>query len=403
MSDQGNNKYSKHYDVLVAGGGIAGIAAAVSAARAGMRTALIEKTIIPGGLATSGLILVYLPLSDNRGNQVTFGIAEELLHESIKYGPGDIPRDWQNPETHSRYMVKFSPAAFTLSLDRILINAGVDIWLDTLIYDTSVNKGRINGVSVANKSGRGLISAKCFVDATGDADIAYYAGASCTEQDNWLSIWWMESSLQIAKAASMENSGKKLNLDRRLGGSDTGKGSPENMKKFYGTNGKDVTQFVLECRRMMREYYEKEQSQLGPSGRNDVFPMTLPAMPQFRTTRRIVGIKTLTTGEAFKHFDDCVGMVADWRGGKDIWEVPYYTLVPGDIKGLLAAGRCISTEGQAWEVMRVIQAAAHTGEIAGVAAAMSVKLDTTPDLLDVSIIQKELQEKKFLIDVRDLL
>ncbi|MBM3212453.1 FAD-dependent oxidoreductase, partial [Candidatus Poribacteria bacterium] len=192
-------------------------------------------------------------------------------------------------------------------------------------------------------------------------------------------------------------------LDRRLGGSDKGKGAPENMKKFYGTRGKDVTQLVLEGRSMMREYYEKEQSQLGSSGRYDIFPMTLPSMAQFRTTRRIVGIKTLTTGEAFKHFDDCVGMVADWRGGKDIWEVPYYTLVPGDIKGLLAAGRCISTEGQAWEVMRVIQAAAHTGEIAGVAAAMSVKLDTTPDLLDVSIIQKELQEKKFLIDVRDLL
>ena len=395
-------QYSKSYDVLVAGGGIAGVAAALAAARAGMKTALVEKTITFGGLATSGLILVYLPLSDNRGNQVTFGIAEELLLESIKYGPGDVPKDWQNPETRSRYMARFSPAAFTLALDRVLLEAGVEIWLDTLISDSIVESDRVNGLEVINKSGRGILSAKCIIDATGDADVAYYAGAPCAEQDNWMSIWWMEASLEHAKAAVADNSGKKLNLDRRLGGSNTGDGTPEGIRKFCGTNGKDVSQFVLEGRKLAREYYEREQSKLGKTGRNDVFPMTLPTMAQFRTTRRIVGIKTLATGDAFKHFDDCVGMVADWRGGKDVWEVPYYSLVPQKIKGLLAAGRCMDSEGQAWEVMRVIQAAAHTGEIAGVASSLSVKLDTTPDALDISILQKELKQRKFLMDVSDL-
>ena len=395
-------QYSKSYDVLVAGGGIAGVAAALAAARAGMKTALVEKTITFGGLATSGLILVYLPLSDNRGNQVTFGIAEELLLESIKYGPGDVPKDWQNPETRSRYMARFSPAAFTLALDRVLLEAGGEIWLDTLISDSIVESDRVNGLEVINKSGRGILSAKCIIDATGDADVAYYAGAPCAEQDNWMSIWWMEASLEHAKAAVADNSGKKLNLDRRLGGSNTGDGTPEGIRKFCGTNGKDVSQFVLEGRKLAREYYEREQSKLGKTGRNDVFPMTLPTMAQFRTTRRIVGIKTLATGDAFKHFDDCVGMVADWRGGKDVWEVPYYSLVPQKIKGLLAAGRCMDSEGQAWEVMRVIQAAAHTGEIAGVASSLSVKLDTTPDALDISILQKELKQRKFLMDVSDL-
>lgn len=395
-----NVKYSKSYDVLVAGGGVAGVAAALAAARAGMNTVLVEKTIIFGGLATSGLITPYLPLSDNRGNQVTFGIAEELLLESIRYGPGDVPPDWNNPKTGSRYMAKFSPAAFALALDKVLLDSGVELWLDTLITDTVMENNTITGVEVINKSGRGIISAKCVIDATGDADVAYYAGAPCAEQDNWMSIWWMEASLQGAKAAATENSGKKLNLDRRLGGSDTGKGTPEGIKKFSGTKGKDVSQFALEGRRLMREYYEKEQSKIGQTGRNDIFPMTLPTMAQFRTTRRIVGIKTLATGDAFKHFDDSVGLVADWRGGKDLWEVPYYSLVPQKTKGLLAAGRCMASEGQAWEVMRVIQAAAHTGEIAGVAASLAIKHDITPDELDVSIIQDELKQKKFLIDVR---
>lgn len=395
-------QYSKFYDVLVAGGGVAGVAAAVAAARDGMRTALVEKTIIFGGLATSGLILTYLPLSDSHGNQVTFGLAEEFLHASIRLGPGDIPPDWQSPKTGSRYMVHFSPAAFALALDQVLIDAGVELWLDTLVCDTVVKNGRVLGVEVENKSGRGFIRAKCFIDSTGDADLAYQAGAPCAEQDNWLSIWSMEASLEQARNAVSDGSGKKLNKRRVLGGSDAGKGAPKGMRKFYGTNGKDVSEFVLESRKMLRKFYEKEQTTLGASGRNDIFPMTLPSMAQFRTTRRIVGLKTLTNGEFRKHFDDCVGMVADWRGGRDVWEIPYYTLVPQGVKGLLAAGRCISAEDQAWEVMRVIQAAVHTGEIAGTAASLAIKSDTTPDALDLSTLQKELKQRRFLLDVREL-
>jgi len=123
-------------------------------------------------------------------------------------------------------------------------------------------------------------------------------------------------------------------------------------------------------------------------------------MAQFRTTRRIVGVKTLGNEEFSKHFDDCVGMVADWRGDRDVWKIPYYTLVPRDVKGILAAGRCISTEDQAWEVTRVIQAAALTGEVAGVAAVLSVKSGTMPDTIDIAALQEELERRGFLMDVR---
>ena len=240
------------------------------------------------------------------------------------------------------------------------------------------------------------------IDATGDADVAYRAGAPCVEQDNWLCIWSLEMSLDLAKKAVAENSGRQLTQRRILGGSNTGQGAPERIDKLFGTRGKDVTRFVLEGRKMLREFYEREQSKLGESGRNDIYPITLPSMAQFRTTRRIEGRKTLHDGEFRKHFDDCVGLVADWRGGRDVWEVPYDTLLPRNIKGLLTAGRCISTQGEAWEVMRVIQAAALTGEVAGVAASMAVKSDTTPDLLDVQLLRRELGQRGFLLDVRQL-
>lgn len=402
MNDKINFKYSKNYDILVAGGGVAGVASAIASARQGTKTAIVEKTIIFGGLATSGLILIYLPLSDNKGNQVTFGLAEELLKASIKYGPGNIPKDWSNPNTRSRYGVKFSPSAFALALDEVLLDAGVDLWLDTLICGAVVKGNQIIGVEVENKSGRGYIGAKCFIDATGDADVAYHSGAPCIEQDNWLSIWAMEASLETAKQAVGENSGEKLNFCRILGASNTGADAPKGMRKFYGTKGKDVSEFVIEGRKMLREFYKKEQALRGENGRNDIYPMTLPSIAQFRTTRRIDGIKTIKSNDKEKHFDDCVGMVADWWSGRDIWEVPYYTLIPQKIKGLITAGRCISSEGEAWEVMRVIQSAVLTGEIAGIASAMSVKLNTTPDMIDVSDLQKILKEKGFLLNINEL-
>ena len=107
------------YDVLVLGGGVAGVSAALSAARMGSKVALIEKTCNLGGLATSGLVIVYLPLCDGNGNQVSFGIVEELLHESIKYGPGEIPEVWKDKNStvedrkKIRLKCRFNPASFT--------------------------------------------------------------------------------------------------------------------------------------------------------------------------------------------------------------------------------------------------------------------------------------------------
>src|SRR4030042_1875939 len=116
------------YDVLVCGGGIAGVAAALEAARSGRRTALLEKTILLGGLATAGLIWAYPPLYDANGAKVTAGLAEELLELACRYGPGGT-----DPSRLGVDWTIFSPAAFVLALDEALVGAGVGIWLDTLV------------------------------------------------------------------------------------------------------------------------------------------------------------------------------------------------------------------------------------------------------------------------------
>ena len=117
-------QFDRTYDVVVAGAGIAGVAAALESARAGLCTALVEKTVQTGGLATSGIVNIDLPLCDGKGTQVTFGIAEELLHLSHKYGPGDVPPDWQTLSDGRAT----SPRSKSASLSSITSRRNCAIW-----------------------------------------------------------------------------------------------------------------------------------------------------------------------------------------------------------------------------------------------------------------------------------
>ena len=383
----------KQCDVVVAGAGIAGVAAALECARSGLKTTLVEKTVFPGGLATSGLIYAYLPICDGNGRQVTFGIAEELLHLSLRYGPGDVPPNWRrerNAPEARRYFVVFSPASFVLALDEALADAGVDVRLDTVITDCIVRRGRVAGVETFDKNGRARLLAKCVVDATGDADVAHLAGAPCATGRNWLSIWTLMASREKAKGAPL--------LDMlTLGAYAWGERQPKGSAKFDGTDARDVTRFVLEGRKLLREHLRAKRAD-----RHDYFPLALPSMPQFRTTRHIVGEVVMTDGQDGRRVHDSIGMAADWRRAGPVWEIPYRALLPKGVKGLLAAGRCISSEGDAWEVTRVIPAAALTGQAAGVAATLAVRGGTTPDRLDTADVQKHLRKRGIPLHLDEL-
>jgi hypothetical protein len=371
--------FEKKYDVAVCGGGIAGVAAALAAARRDQKTALIEKTIFTGGLATTGLIYIYLPLCDGNGTQVTFGIVEELLLASLKYGPGDVP-DWRkgrNAEEAKRYRVCFSPASFILTLDELLVAAGVDIWFDTLICAANVHDHRLTSVEIENKSGRGRIAAGCFVDATGDADIAHQAGLTCPTAQNALALWALEHAPDKSFAVH------------------TGGGNVDQKRGPFGITGDEVTRFVLDGR-------AKYRARLADKDRRTVFPLALPAMAQFRTTRQIPAQYRLRNGEDWTHFDDAIGLVADWRKPGLVWEIPYRSMLPFGVKNLVAAGRCTAAEDDAWEVTRVIPAAALTGEAAGTTAALAVAAKISPDDLPVGTLQDALRQAGNRIHFEDV-
>ena len=145
-------KESIKYDIVVCGAGIAGIAAAIAAARRGRKVALIEKQCLIGGLATSGLIYIYLPLCDGCGKQLIGGIADEMIRRCTEYGPFDIPEKFGGPAggnpgiNGDRFRCCFSPAGFTLTLDKMVAEAGVDLWLDSVVTDVKMTGKRIDAV-----------------------------------------------------------------------------------------------------------------------------------------------------------------------------------------------------------------------------------------------------------------
>ena len=126
-----------NFDIAVAGGGVAGIAAALAAARCGKRVVLFEREHMLGGLGTAGLITFYLPICDGYGKQVSFGIAEELLRLSVKHGAeADYPENWLDgigtrTERDKRFMVRYNPQVFAILAEQLLLEAGVSIMYGT--------------------------------------------------------------------------------------------------------------------------------------------------------------------------------------------------------------------------------------------------------------------------------
>ena len=168
----------EYYDVIIAGGGIAGVSAALAACRTGAKTLLLEKSVVLGGLATLGLVAIYLPLCDGMGKQVSAGVAEELLLLAGKYGFDTIAEEWKKKTgtDKQRYATNYSPTAFSIALEELLLQEGVQINYDTVVCRSVMDNRKITHIVVENKSGRFAYGCQTVVDATGDGDVFYRAG-----------------------------------------------------------------------------------------------------------------------------------------------------------------------------------------------------------------------------------
>lgn len=379
------------YDIVVCGAGVAGIAAAIAAARRGKKVALIEKQCLIGGLATSGLIYIYLPLCDGGGKQLIGGIADEMIRRCTEYGPFDVPEKWGGPAGGNpgikgeRFQCCFSPAGFTLTLDKMLAEAGVDLWLDSVVTDVKMSGSKIESVNVFNSSGNIEAAAEQFIDASGGAYLAAMAGNQTVKTENRLTPWVME----MAEDSSFYHFTESLHIQGVWSSCHSVDGLDD---VTFGTvypdcsRGKKVTEFIRESWDLIRYSYHKRDSKKN-------YPVHLPAMPQLRKVAYIDAEVVLQDSDQGKEFADSVGEVGYWRKNNCIWQTPYRSLLPRNVDNLLAAGRCIGAKDVAMEVFRVIPAAAMTGEAAGVAGALCVEQKCLPRELEFDLLNKNLNTR----------
>ena len=165
----------KEYDVIVCGGGVAGVAAAVTAAKRGFSTLLLEKSNILGGLATLGRINLFVPMCNGRGKQIIFGLCEKWVRLSAKYGYDTIPEEWRKGEpaayTEKRYIQRFSPYIFAFQLNEEIKRAGADMLLDCIACDPVMEGNVCRGVVTESKSGTEFYGCNMLIDTTGDCDV----------------------------------------------------------------------------------------------------------------------------------------------------------------------------------------------------------------------------------------
>lgn len=373
-----------NYEIAVCGGGVAGISAALAAAREGKKVILFEKEYMLGGLGTAGLVTIYLPLCDGMGHQVSFGIAEELLRLSIKYGAeAKYPENWLDgigtrTAEDKRFQVRYNAQVFAILSEELLSDTGVDIMYGSYVIGTDVSDGKIKSLSIVNKSGITDYFVKTVVDATGDADIAEFSGAPTEtyKPGNIIAAWYYFTENGKYDLKILGNSSKQKNLP-----------ADEDLRKIFerrfgGIDAEEISEMVKASHKLLMnnwlERREKDASSV---------ISTIATIPQLRMTRRIVGEYTLGYGEMHKRFEDSIGMVSDWRKRGPIFEVSFSTLYNSSVKNLIVAGRCTSVTDELWDVMRVIPCCAVTGQAAGTAAAMTDDFSS----LDVSELQKRLE------------
>lgn len=382
---------------LVAGGGIAGIAAALAAARGGAKVLLVENQYMLGGLATAGLVAIYLPLCDGEGRQVSFGIAEELLRLSVQDGhEGDGCPAWltdgnEDDRKAHRFEVQYNPYVFAIRAEQLLLKEGVEILYGSAVCDTMVENDRITHVILETPAGREAVTVKNVIDATGDADICRLSGEKTAvfQQGNVPAGWYYTTEqganrLKTLGFADIPDDQKTAEQ----------KQAAESSLRFTGLDADELTRLTVCSHRSLLEDFLKEGAYSETHALSSI-----ASIPQIRMTRRLCGVYTQHDTEMHREFADSVGLFSNWRKRGPVYELPFSTLYGHKVKNLLAAGRCISVTDAQWDITRVIPVCAVSGQAAGTAAAMT---DGDFASLSVKALQKALTDSGVVLHEKEL-
>jgi len=441
---------SKNWDLIVVGGGPAGITSAIAASRSGARTLLIERNGFLGGEGATGLpIFVF---HDLRGNKILGGIPEEFVDylEEIEGTTGHVRIEGSHVSTYTLT----DQEMFRYGAMEMVLDSGAELLLHSFVVGVEVKNRRILAVEVANKSAVTTIRSRFFIDATGDGDVAAAAGVPFEKgrpNDGLMqamSLMFRLGRVDLEKVGRLWNKGSVKGVkpgeteESYIRGNGTlgpyEKYAQEenlfpdknhmfwfnsmhsgelniNVTRIVGkdaTNAEDLTKAEIEGRRHVMRIVRFLKKYV--PGFENCYVVSVASKVGVRETRRIRGEYVLTEDDILqgRDFPDSIARCGypydlhDPKGGstkfkfikdRGSYGIPYRILIPVKTDNLLVAGRCASTTHEALASIRVMGACMTMGQAAGAAVGLCLKEGTIPRELDYDNLRRRLRSDNVIL------
>ena len=425
----------ERYDVIVVGSGSAGSAAAISAARLGARTLLMDRMPFMGGTSTAVLDTFYAFYTPGEApRRVVGGLGWEVVERLTADGVA-----FERPNTYGAGTgVTYDQEVLKVLWERLADDAEVELLLHTWATGVRVTEGRAAAVRTWNKGGERWVEANAIVDASGDADLCALAGvayddAAAMGRVQSLSTLFKLANVDLERAASVPKAQLWELMAQaaasgsyrlpRIEGSWHRTPYPgvvlihmTRVPNVDATDPEQLTRAEVEGRRQVREYARFLRDRV-PGFEASVVVATSPGIG-VRESRRVHGDYQLTREDVLgaRRFADeialCGAPIEDHHAGGDtawsyvaesgVYGIPYRSLLPASVDGLLVAGRCFSATHDAHASARSMATCMAMGQAAGTAAALAVRGGTTPRALDPEMLRSTLADASALLEPLDV-
>ncbi len=417
----------KKYDVIVVGGGFAGVASAIETARKGLKTLLIEKYNCLGGAMSNCLVMPFMPFwtkmeKDAPRKYLTGDIFIEILEEAVKLGGMEsVGND-------------FDDEIMKLALNRVCLRNGVELLFNTVVTNANVENGKLVSVDALGKSQKLELFADNFVDATGDAELSMLAGCDFVlgrETDGLCQPMTLCFRMGGVDKQKFKQNRKKMEVvykeykekgliknprENILVFDNFNEGvlhfNTTRIVKLNPTDPFQVTKAEIEAREQCFELLNLLKENI--EGFENAKIISTALQIGIRESRKIVGEYTLTVEDlknlarfpdaiAVANYDidihspDGAGTSHYYFGNGEWYEIPYRCLVPKGMDNLLVAGRCISSTHEAQASYRIMPYCAELGQAAGAAISVAAKNGTTLPCVDIKELQEVLRGEDYVI------
>lgn len=441
-------------DVIVCGGGCAGVAAAIASSRNGAKTILLEKTSVVGGTATNGLVGPFMTCFDPKGErQIVKGIFDEMIRRMEEKGGAIHPSKTGQVSSYGCYiklrhnnLTPFHPEALKMVMMEMLLEAGVEIHLGISIIDVGKEAGTVRSLIAFDGNQLVQFDGKIIIDCTGDAFVSVKAGVPCDMEspDEGLQpmtlFFWIYNAddKAIEEYLSQDEENKYLPYHKLIEEARARGEFPVNRNKIGLYHMVNEGEWRLNTTRIQgySPVDENDMSSAYVDGLKQVeflmnFFKTLPGLEHariaqsgasvgIRESRRIRGAYTLTESDLINctRFDDAIALCSypvDLHPAKgaltgtshkkektdvaEVYQIPYRVMVPQNADNLLVAGRCVSATHEALGAIRVMPPVFAMAQAAGTAAALCVKNGWKPENVSIEELQKVLREQDQCIDL----